>query len=176
MIGELYPGEFEAMEHNGRMDALEQEQGMTREEAIAILIREVEDDPFMRTEYREHIHEALNIAIKALEHPEENVVAIVPCGDAISRQAVLDAIGRVGMCKCSTNEIEAVSECTRAVKALPLVTAEPKTGRWIKISPAGIYECSECGQNVMTSDICAYKFCHGCGAKMVEPQESEVQE
>lgn len=24
MIGELYPGEFEAMEHNGRMDALEQ--------------------------------------------------------------------------------------------------------------------------------------------------------
>jgi len=25
MIGELYPGEFEAMEHNGRMDALEQE-------------------------------------------------------------------------------------------------------------------------------------------------------
>lgn len=25
MSGELYPGEFEAMEHNGRMDALEQE-------------------------------------------------------------------------------------------------------------------------------------------------------
>ena len=25
MKGELYPGEFEAMEHNGRMDALEQE-------------------------------------------------------------------------------------------------------------------------------------------------------
>ena len=51
---------------------------------------------------------------------------------------------------------------------------EPKTGHWIKISPAGIYECSECGQNVMTSDICAYKFCHGCGAKMVEPQETET--
>ena len=25
MIGELYPGEFDAMEHNGRMDALVQE-------------------------------------------------------------------------------------------------------------------------------------------------------
>lgn len=43
---------------------------------------------------------------------------------------------------------------------------EPKTGRWVKISPADIYECSTCGQNVMTQDIKAYKFCNGCGAKM----------
>jgi len=55
----------------------------------------------------------------------------------------------------------------------PTIKQEPKTGHWIRISPAGVYECSECGHNVMTSDICAYKFCHGCGAKMVEPQESE---
>ena len=54
-----------------------------------------------------------------------------------------------------------------------MLEQEPKVGHWIKISPANIYECSECGQNVMTQDICAYKFCHGCGAKMVEPQESE---
>lgn len=53
---------------------------------------------------------------------------------------------------------------------------EPKTGHWIKISPAKIYECSECGRNVMTRDIWAYEFCHGCGAKMVEPQESEDKE
>jgi hypothetical protein len=39
-------------------------------------------------------------------------------------------------------------------------------GEWKRISPAGIYECSECGQNVMTSDIECYKFCHGCGASM----------
>lgn len=39
-------------------------------------------------------------------------------------------------------------------------------GHWIKISPANIYECSECGKNVMTNDICAYDFCHGCGAEM----------
>lgn len=43
---------------------------------------------------------------------------------------------------------------------------ERKTGKWVKISPAGIYECNQCGQNVMTADIEAYKFCHGCGAKM----------
>lgn len=60
-----------------------------------------------------------------------------------------------------------------AIKALG---QKPRKGHWIKISPANIYECSECGQNIMTQDICAYKFCHGCGAKMVEPQESEDQE
>ena len=41
-------------------------------------------------------------------------------------------------------------------------------GHWIKISPADIYECSECGKNVMTSDIEAYEYCHGCGARMEE--------
>lgn len=51
-------------------------------------------------------------------------------------------------------------KCTR------LNEPERKTGRWIKISPADIYECSACGKNVMTADIDAYDFCHGCGAKM----------
>ena len=49
-----------------------------------------------------------------------------------------------------------------AIEAL----SEQRTGHWIQISPAQIYECSECGQNVMTSDICAYMYCHGCGVKM----------
>lgn len=44
-------------------------------------------------------------------------------------------------------------------------SAENK-GEWKRISPAGIYECSCCGQNVMTNDIECYKFCHGCGADM----------
>lgn len=43
-----------------------------------------------------------------------------------------------------------------------------RTGKWIKIHPQGIYECSECHQNVMTSDIDCYKFCHQCGARMDE--------
>jgi len=45
-------------------------------------------------------------------------------------------------------------------------------GEWKLISPAGIYECSCCGQDVMTSDIECYKFCHGCGARM-DKAESE---
>ena len=39
-------------------------------------------------------------------------------------------------------------------------------GHWKQISPAKIYECSVCGKNVMTDDICAYHFCHGCGVNM----------
>ncbi len=102
--------------------------------------------------------DCVRVAIKALEQE--------PCEDAISRE---DAIKRCwfGM----TSFLIADN-----LRKLPPVTPQPKTGHWIKISPAEIYECSECGQNVMTSDICAYKFCHGCGSKMVEPQESEVSD
>ena len=58
------------------------------------------------------------------------------------------------------------------VQNAPTVDAVPvRHGRWIKISPAGIYECSECGKNVMTSDIEAYEYCHGCGARMDGDEE-----
>ncbi len=41
---------------------------MTREEAITILVREIDEDPFWTTEYRLQIHEALGMGIEALEH------------------------------------------------------------------------------------------------------------
>lgn len=50
-----------------------------------------------------------------------------------------------------------------AIKALE--QARPK-GKWKRISPAGIYECTNCNQVIMTSDIDCYKFCHGCGVRM----------
>lgn len=75
---------------------------MTREEAIAIIRKEylcVDRDCDIERSCgkcdlmmpsKEPILEAYKVAIKALEHPEQNVIAVVPCGDAISRQAVLD--------------------------------------------------------------------------------------
>lgn len=59
MIGELYPGEFEAMEHNGRMDALEQE---PCEEELDFV--------------QEHKKISCNLIVE-------------PCEDCISRQAAL---------------------------------------------------------------------------------------
>lgn len=90
-----------------------------------------------------------------------------PCDDSISRQAVLDLTGKSDWFESSDD----YNDFACAVCNLPPVTPQQKTGHWIKISPAGIYECSECGKNVMTSDIFAYKFCHVCGIKMQEIEE-----
>lgn len=61
----------------------------------------------------------------------------------------------------------ALSTFLRLLDITPTADVAPvRHGHWIKISPAGIYECSECGKNVMTSDIEAYEYCHGCGARM----------
>lgn len=63
------------------------------------------------------------------------------------------------------------------VKALDLVLEEleqePKTGHWIKQSE-NVNRCSECELMVFKTSINYY--CPRCGAKMVEPQESEDME
>ena len=60
---------------------------------------------------------------------------------------------------------------TRKPTDFPTIEPERIRGRWNRISPARIYECSVCGQNVMTNDIAAYKYCHGCGAEMEQADE-----
>ena len=90
--------------------------------------------------------------------------------DLISRQAAIATAisGRVRTLP-TTEDGEnwiRVNEVRDSLLSLP--TAQPKHGKWIKIHPQGIYECSECHQNVMTSDIDCYKFCHQCGSRMDE--------
>lgn len=63
--------------------------------------------------------------------------------------------------------------CPRFNRVIPttiqeILDTQTQRGKWVKISPAGIYECSKCGKNVMTDDISEYDFCHGCGADMRE--------
>lgn len=93
-------------------------------------------------------------------------------GDAISRQAAIDLVEGLESAWLK-GEIDLLyPKVVKGLIGLPSAQPERKTGRWIKISPAGIYECSECGQNVMTCDIDCYVFCHGCGAYMKgEPNE-----
>lgn len=114
--------------------------------------------------YRKATFIKVNELLKALEQE--------PCEDAISRQAVQDYIAKYLSKYLYPNAREAFEIIDEYIGELPPVNPqEPKTGRWIKISPADIYECSECGQNVMTADICAYRYCHGCGAKMAESED-----
>lgn len=97
--------------------------------------------------------------------------------DCISRQAAIDAIvntiSEIGY--HDNSEVARYGATFRQHEIIDIIenlpTAEPKKGRWTKISPAGIYECSQCGQNVMTGDIEVYAYCHHCGAKMKEEND-----
>lgn len=95
-------------------------------------------------------------------------------GDAISRQ---DAI-RI----CEERGHDNSAYCMRQ---LPPVNPQEKTGHWILNDNQGVqavgyltYHCSECGRVISSkyhgkiSLLKEYPYCH-CGAKMVEPQESE---
>ena len=93
--------------------------------------------------------------------------------DYISRQGAIDALrvaywdDNIQSAKDDSCIVDAMTDwAIRQVKALPSAQQEQKRGRWVKISPANIYECSKCGKNVMTNDISEYNFCHGCGADM----------
>jgi hypothetical protein len=52
---------------------------------------------------------------------------------------------------------------------------QPKTGHWIAshIPESILDECSECG---FSCGAFTFNYCPMCGAKMIEPQESEVQD
>lgn len=65
------------------------------------------------------------------------------------------------------------------------IEQEPKTGRWITWKEAGNeiasetrFECSVCHDSAQTLcnglDLLS-PYCPNCGAKMVEPQESELE-
>ena len=144
---------------------------MTREEAIQFLDnikhaevgRAIGEEGFYAELIGYHV-EALNVAIKALEHPERNVVAVVPCGDTISRQAVLDVL----------DENSFTDSCIK-VRQLPSVNPqEPKIGHWVRNSmdkytqhAQYYYKCSECREDV----IGEHKFCPNCGARMVGEED-----
>ena len=103
--------------------------------------------------------------IKALEQE--------PCEDAISRkQAIYVASGY-----CHPANV------AKELAKLSSVNSQPKTGHWIRITNGAMkekYICSECARQIEDDGIeglltIKYPYCH-CGAKMVEVQESEVQE
>ena len=92
------------------------------------------------------------------------------CEDAISRSHFDERVRLAGGMadeELTQDFKDGVLTVLEMLKTEPSVTPQ-NVGKWVKISPAGIYECSLCGKNVMTSDICTYGYCHGCGAKMGE--------
>lgn len=100
------------------------------------------------------------------------------CSDAISRADALSEISSYFIAEEDENGTtyqmayeDGINTAYEAVEKLPLVTSKQKMGHWIKITPSGIYMCSECEQNVLTGDIDAYHYCHHCGIKMINESE-----
>lgn len=152
---------------------------MTREEAVRIL--KYNSNVIHKTingETDPNEVEALDMAISALEHPERNVVAVVPCGDTVSRQAVLELIADYDL---------SMGQVVKSIHALPSVTPqEPRKGHWMlkrtfptKLydEPLNEYKCSECYREIRCteSQLVNYPYCH-CGVKMIEPQERSDKE
>ena len=125
--------------------------------------------------------EMLGIILEALE--EE------PSEDAISRQAVLEAVkkntfrltfaeeqGYEGHVAWSAEAVYS-DVIEGALLELPSVNPQPKTGHWIRKTNdygASSYMCSECGRwHPIYNHSLGFDYCNGCGARMVEPQESE---
>jgi hypothetical protein len=157
---------------------------MTKEEAIKIL-KECRESKLKYTFITLNEYQAAtDMAIQALEKE--------PCEDAISRQAVIDAM--FSLCGDGTlkenewRDNPHIDSIIDAINDLPSVRVAEKVGRWEWVQydfdpKIGNWHCSEC-RNILVhavkkddvGGIPIAKYCLNCGAKMVEPQESEVEE
>lgn len=86
--------------------------------------------------------------------------------DAVSRQAVCNIVDAIRDCI----SVEGYWAILERLKKLPSVTPQ-KIGHWIDTGSG--QECSECREIQYGYDNFRY-FCANCGARMIEPQESEV--
>jgi hypothetical protein len=94
-----------------------------------------------------------------------------PCEDAVSRQTVKEQMIKYGFHAPDMTVTEFVED-------LPSVNLqEPKTGQWIKVTNGrGGHECDLCHEyapSYQSGDEYLTNYCPNCGARMVEPQESE---
>ena len=90
--------------------------------------------------------ESVDACIKSISKPTGIIFGeLEPCEDTVSRQAVINAINKE-MNNDHLSIFAPYVRCKDAVRKLPHVTPQPKTGRWIESSD-GIgrwWECSQC--------------------------------
>ena len=116
------------------------------------------------------------LPIEDYNEVEEIMLALEqqPCEDCISRQAAKLKVARVTW-DDGDSHYDFHDKCIDCLDDLPPVTPQPKIGRWMECGGDEPllkgYCCSLC--NFTTTQ--KYDYCT-CGAKMVEPQESEDNE
>lgn len=146
---------------------------MTKEEASFYLAN------MDRRYMEEGMSEALDMAIQALEQE--------PCDDA--QECYEDLCEYFGDAKDilkSRKDFKAWLgrvkwHIHKAEELYEKYEQEPKTGHWIKlflIDTSDIDgQCSECGfiHRFIDGYTAQYDYCPNCGARMIEPQESELE-
>ena len=152
---------------------------MTREEAIRRLTN-MERRIGIHTEQDKRDYSALEMAISALEHESKEVKELskdldealaelqsyehLPCEDAISREAVLDALLDYwhDIQFVDGTGYDVFEDSAEVIKALPSVTPCRRKGYWEDIPFSKYFKCSECG----CYQISNTEFCPKCGAEM----------
>ena len=161
---------------------------MTRAEAIKILINYGENNIIARTK----VGIAFDMAIKSLETDEAYQLEyerttkenLADAEDCINRDGAIKALGydikhfefKSGVSKHMDDIAKLLNTIYETqvnnIKALPSVTPqEPRKGHWDDIPKYKdiAWRCSEC-EHFTTMK---HNYCPNCGAKMIEPQESE---
>ena len=135
----------------------------------------------------------LSILADHFDNPFDRVRELPPVAisydrDLISRQDLIVALSKWWF---STNEdeynvYELYDAIHKVIKDMPSVAIPNKVGHWIRWyeqKDFGLYieniphcKCSECGKEYDSHSSQFIKYCNECGARMVEPQESEEQE
>ena len=147
---------------------------MTREEAKnwlnKLYARADITDEYGDMEDMQPYEEAVNMAIQALEQE--------PCEEAISRQAIIEAIHEADM--NAYDERSLIRDLKQRVNELPPVKPQPKTGYWILADEQNKEDvendnyrfiCSECQCSDIHAKDTIVPYCWKCGTLMVEPQE-----
>lgn len=122
--------------------------------------------------YEDEVYEALEMGIKALEQES--------CEDAISRDKAIVQLSHL-QSDWDDDWNVAIRKCIEAVKIVPPITPQPKTGHWEWVQydsnpNIGNWHCSECNRIVCgaitaVNPVYAYKYCPECGARMAESEE-----
>jgi len=138
--------------------------------AIQALSQEPCDDTVSRGVFEQIMWER-NVAIEQLkELGYELGQKIDLCEDVISREAAIKALLEHEDAKGYLH-----GDFEEIINELPSVTSGRHKGRWIDYSEDGFVECPFCGHaTTCEDDIDELHYCFYCGAEMVEPQESEV--
>lgn len=109
------------------------------------------------------------IACDKCSHYEPDVLNQQPCEDCISRQEAINCV--------TLNEFR--YKIVEDIKTLPSITPKEKTGKWYKTGLIDKVACSNCKSqlwDITRDEVLKYKYCPNCGARMIEPQESEDKE